>query len=368
MARTSDTATDTRPDNGPRWKRRTFIGALGSISVTAGLFSFFGFYKFSAPRYRGPLSDHFNGETFFNPRAKPRGFMDLLRWLSNRKPGIWTLREDIALGPPPPQRVGKGKLRVTFVNHSTVLIQADGLNILTDPVWAYRISPVSFAGPTRYKPAGIRLQDLPPIDVLLVSHNHYDHMDVDTLRHLAKAHRPRIYVPLGNTIYLDSEGIPNATDMDWWDTADLGNGVRLTCVPAQHFSGRGLGDRDCTLWCGFVLETAAGPIYFAADTGVGDFFDDIRKRFGTIRLALLPIGAYEPRWFMSPIHMGPDDAVHVHKRIGAQESMGIHFGTFAQADDGEDTPIDVLHEELDKLGIPRNAFRALGNGEAWDVA
>ncbi len=359
---------EPEPGTGKKWKRRTFIAALGAGSVAAAAVSFFGFYKFSAPHYSGAITDHFNGERFFNPEAQPRGFVDLMRWLFNRKPGIWTLRNDIQPGPPPPKRVGRGKLRVTFVNHSTVLIQVDGLNILTDPVWSYRISPVSFAGPSRYKPAGIRLEDLPPIDVLLVSHNHYDHMDTDTLRRLVRKHKPRIYVPLGNKVYLDSEDIPNSSDMDWWDTADIGNGVRLSCVPAQHFSGRGLGDRDATLWCGFMLETSSGPVYFAADTGVGAFFDEIRDRFPNIRLALLPIGAYEPRWFMSPVHMGPDDAAHVHRRIGAQESMGIHFGTFAQADDGEDDPVKVLHAELDKLGIPREQFRALGNGESWEVA
>lgn len=337
------------------------------LSTATALFSFFGFYMFSAPHYHGPISDHFDGERFFNNGAKPRGFLDLLRWLFNRKPGTWSLHNDIQPGPPPPKRIGAGKIRVTFVNHSTVLIQTDGLNILTDPVWAYRISPLSFAGPTRYKPAGIRLEDLPPIDVLLVSHNHYDHMDVDTLRLLAKTHKPRIYVPLGNRVYLESEQILNSTDMDWWDTVDLGNGVRLTCVPAQHFSGRGFGDRDRTLWCGFVIESSAGPIYFAADTGVGDFFDKIRERFSNIRLALLPIGAYEPRWFMSPVHMGPDDAAYVHQRVGARQSIGIHFGTFAQADDGEDDPIKVLNETLDKLNIPREQFLAPANGQAWEA-
>ena len=158
-----------------------------------------------------------------------------------------------------------------------------------------------------------------------------------------------------------------AVDMDWWDGAALGNGMHLTCVPAQHFANRGMFDRDTTLWCGFMLEGEAGQVYFAGDSGDGAHFDEIARRFTSIRLALLPIGAYRPRWFMAPVHMGPDDAVEVHRRLGAHWSMGIHFGTFAQADDGEEEPVELLNETLDKLGIPREKFRALANGESWGV-
>jgi len=350
-----------------RYSRRAFIVALGLLSILTALLSFFGFYMFSAPGYRGPVSDHFDGEKFFMAGVRQGGFLSLLRWLLTRSQGKWTHRNDLRPGPPPPERVDDAKLRVTFVNHATVLIQTGGLNILTDPVWAYRVSPVSFTGPTRYKPPGIRLEDLPPIDVVLVSHNHYDHMDVATLGRIATRHAPRIFTSLGNRQYLESQGMSNVVEMDWWDTADLGSGIRLTSVPAQHFSGRGLGDRNRTLWCGFVMEGPAGPVYFAADTGVGDFFDDIAGRFPGIRLALLPIGAYEPRWFMAPVHMGPDDAVHVHLRLGAERSMAIHFGTFALADDGENEPVELLHATLGELNIPRDHFRALGNGESWEI-
>lgn len=347
------------------WKRRTVLSALGLLGVGGGAIAALG-YSYSVPPYRGPVSDHFDGDKFFNPGAPPqRGLIDVLRWMTNREMGMWPEFTPADPGPPPPKRVDD--LRVTFVNHSSVLIQMNGLNILTDPVWSERISPVAWVGPKRHCPVGIRFEDLPPIDVILLTHNHYDHLDAPTMRRLARDHRPRIYTALGNTAFLETIGVGNAHDMDWWDQTDLGNGIRLTCTPAQHFANRGLFDRDTTLWCGFMLEGTAGQIYFAGDTGVGPHFDRIADRFTAIRLALLPIGAYRPRWFMSPVHMGPDDAVLVHKRLNAAASMGIHFGTFAQADDGEEEPVELLNESLDNEGIPRERFRALKNGEGWDI-
>lgn len=349
------------------WTRRAFIGATTMISIVAALIIFFGYYVFAAPPYKGPVSDHFDGERFFNPGVEQRGFRDLLRWLFNREPGPWREFTNMPPAPPPPRRVGRGELRVTFVNHSSVLIQTDGINILTDPVWAYRISPLSFIGPVRHKPPGIRFEDLPPIDAILLSHNHYDHLDIDTMKRLAAVHKPRIFTALGNTAYLQEEGVANSVDMDWWDVLEAPGGLRVTCVPAQHFSGRGIGDRDQTLWCGFVLECAAGAVYFAADTGMGPHFEAIKKRFPKITLALLPIGAYRPRWFMAPVHMGPDEAVTVHQMLEPKLSMGIHFGTFAQADDGEQEPIDLLYTTLDERKLPRDGWWVPENGESREI-
>ncbi|MDB5035775.1 MAG: hypothetical protein JWQ98_3016 [Chlorobi bacterium] len=358
---------EKRPSKGSKWKRRTFLGALGAVGVFGGAVTSFG-YKFSVAPYRGPVSDHFNGEKFFNPGGEgPHGLVDLMKWILNRDIGPWKEFTDAPPGAPPPKRVAKGDLRVTFVNHSSVLIQMDGINILTDPVWSERISPVSFTGPRRHRPVGIRFQDLPPIDIILLSHNHYDHLDAPTMTRLAATHRPRVYTALGNSAFLNTIDVPNATDMDWWDAIDLGGGMRLTCMPARHFSNRGTFDRDTTLWCGFMLEGPAGQVYFAGDSGTGPHFEEIGRRFPSIRLALLPIGAYRPRWFMSPVHMGPDDAVRVHRTLKASRSMGIHFGTFAQADDGETEPVELMNATLDTLGIPRDRFRALENGEGWDV-
>jgi L-ascorbate metabolism protein UlaG (beta-lactamase superfamily) len=289
--------------------------------------------------------------------------MDMLRWITNREQGAWKELTPVTPAPPPPKRVED--LRVTFVNHSTLLIQIAGLNILTDPVWSERVSPMSWVGPKRHKSVGIRFEDLPPIDVILLSHNHYDHLDIDTLERLMHEHPAHIYTSLGVGTYLATQGITAVTETDWWDSLDLGNGIRLHATPAFHFSNRGLFDRNTSLWCGFLLEAPKGNVYFAADTGFGPFFEEIRKRFGPPRLSLLPIGAYRPRWFMSPVHMGPDEAVRVHQILDSRQSIGIHFGTFAQADDGEDEPIDLLNATLDQEGIPRTSFIALPNGGTW---
>jgi L-ascorbate metabolism protein UlaG (beta-lactamase superfamily) len=322
---------------------------------------------FSVPPYRGPVTDHFDGKHFHNQVKGAAGFGDLIKWLRNRQPGPWSDWTDSQPGPPPPRRLGTGSLRVTFVGHSTVLLQMDGVNILTDPVWSTRVSPVGWSGPRRHRAPGIRMEDLPPIDIILLSHNHYDHCDFATLRRLAGEHRPRIYTALGNRALMEKIGVGNAVDMDWWDALEIAEGIRLSCVPAEHFSGRGLGDRNRTLWCGFVIESAAGRVYFAGDTGSGPHFEQIASRFAPLRLALLPIGAYRPRWFMSPVHMGPDDAVRAHRLLQAGTSIGIHFGTFALADDGETEPVELLHETLDRMEMPRSSFRALKEGEGYDL-
>jgi L-ascorbate metabolism protein UlaG (beta-lactamase superfamily) len=322
---------------------------------------------FSVPPYRGPKSDHFDGTRFYNQCPVQQGPLDLFRWILNRDAGPWRKWADTPPGPPPPERVEPGIIRVTFVNHTTLLIQTDGINILTDPVWSMRVSPVSFTGPKRHRPPGIRFEDLPPIDLVLVSHNHYDHMDIPTLKRLHAKHRPEIITTLGNTQFLAAKGIDRAVDMDWWDERDAACGLRICCVPAEHFSGRGTGDRDRTLWGGFVLKTSAGTIYFAADTGYGPQFAQIRERYAPIALSLLPIGAYRPTWFMSPVHMSPAEAVRAHRELDTAESMGTHFGTFALADDGETEPVESLNAALDEAGIPRERFWTLDNGESREV-
>jgi len=258
-------------------------------------------------------------------------------------------------------------MRVTFVNHATSLVQMDGVNVLTDPIWSERCSPVSFAGPRRAVPPGLRLDQLPPIDVVVISHNHYDHLDLPTLRAVAAAHRPRILVPRGNRSLLDRSRIRNVEELDWWQSVEIRGGVRIAAVPAQHFSGRGLFDRDRALWAGWVATGPAGSAYFAGDTGFGPHFREIRDRFGSPRLALLPIGAYRPEWFMSRVHMSPEEALRAHEILGAGTSVGIHFGTFRLADDGQDEPaarIEALTRE-NSPAAPR--FRVLGFGEGCDV-
>ena len=349
-------------------KRRKFLTIAGG---TVGVLGFSGFTfrcAFSAPPYQGPVSDHFDGKRFINPLpGEPKGFADMMKWVTNREPGKWNDWTEIAPQPKPPERVGIGELRVTFINHATVLLQIDGLNILTDPVWAKRAGPFSWMGPKRHKASGVKLEDLPPLDAVLLSHNHYDHMDVATLTHLSSSHHPRTIVTLGNRAYLEPMGIPVAAELDWWETYDLGNDLRLHCVPAQHFSGRGFCDRSTTLWAGYVLESKSGNVYFAADSGWGPHFEEIGKKLGPFRLSMLPIGAFRPRWFMSSVHIGPEDAVQAHKIVRSAVTVPIHYGTFRLGDDGEDEPVELLRQALVAEADPKPEFWVLANGEGRDV-
>jgi L-ascorbate metabolism protein UlaG (beta-lactamase superfamily) len=281
----------------------------------------------------------------------------------NRKQGKWKENKTESYGKRPLDRE-RETIRITFVNHSTFLIQVDGLNFLTDPVWSKRTSPFSWAGPKRMRPPGIRFEDLPRIDVVLLSHNHYDHLDLPTMRMVFGAHHPKIFTPLGVKSFLDKEKISGAMEMDWWQETQISETVKLLCVPAQHFSGRGTLDRDATLWCGYVIKTSKGNIYFAADTGYNEItFKEIGKKVGAIKAALLPIGAYKPDWFMSPIHVSPDEAVKIHLDVKSEKSIGMHFGTFPLADDSYDDPVNDLKMALAKNNLNEEQFIVLKEGE-----
>jgi L-ascorbate metabolism protein UlaG (beta-lactamase superfamily) len=305
---------------------------------------------------RGEVSDHFDGERFHNLDPGQQSESGFLKWMLNRERGHWRRKPDAPFGPPPPRLVEDGRLCVTFINHSTTLLQLDGINVLTDPVWSERVSPLPFAGPRRHRPPGIRFEDLPPIDIVLVSHNHYDHLDVPTLRRL----QSHIVTPLGNAALLKRHGIGSVTELDWWQSSG-----QITAVPARHFSSRGISDRNRNLWGGFVITSRSGNVYFAGDTGWGEHFAEIGRRFAPIRLALLPIGSYLPRWFMQPVHINPAEAVKAHEVLRAQTSVAVHFGTFALGDDGEKDPAHDLQEALAANGHPR--FWILEHGEGRDV-
>jgi L-ascorbate metabolism protein UlaG (beta-lactamase superfamily) len=324
----------------------------------------------AAPSYHGPLSDHFDGTRFHNyVRMRDAQLDDALRSTARRlfrrnghMPGWDAVDADV-----PPRRVMGSALRVTFVNHATVLIQTDGLNILTDPVWSNRVSPVSWFGPRRHRPPGIAFEDLPPIDVVLISHNHYDHMDLATLRRLVAAYHPRIVTGLGNATYLARNGIPGAQDIDWWQTTSVTPSLRVAGVPAQHWSARSLNDRRRTLWLGFVIVGSGGPIYFAGDTGFGEFLTTIRDRFAPFRFAILPIGPIRPASAMRPRHLSPRDAVHAFELLHASAAMSMHFGTFRQGGDSDGEALDSLRVAIGDEGPCAQRFWALRNGQSWQV-
>lgn len=320
----------------------------------------------SAPTYKGPVSDHFNGKQFTNPTGvKAKGLPDVFKWIRERKPGKWVYRKDVTPGPRPLPRYDGG-VRITFVNHSTFLIQVDGVNIITDPVWSERVSPFTFAGPKRMRPPGVKFEDLPKIDLVLLSHNHYDHLDITTVKRIHDKYNPQYIVPLGVAAYLKNNGIELVKELDWWQTTAFGTGFTVESVPAQHFSGRGTFDRDRTLWCGYAIHGAHGNVYFAGDTGYNTTtFKEIGTRTKPT-LAIIPIGAFKPEWFMSPIHCSPSEAVQIFKDLGSPQSVASHFGTFPLADDGSDDPIEQLRDALKKENIPHDKFLVLTEGVAKD--
>lgn len=318
------------------------LGTVISLIVLIG-------YSVSSPGYKGEISDHFDGTKFLNGEGYvEKGTGELLKWMFTRKPGEWTEKtaEDVAFGDKPAARISDSSQVITYINHSTFLIQTDSLNIITDPVYSKRVSPFSFAGPKRMRPPGIHFEDLPHLDIVLISHNHYDHLDIKTLEEIKEKHDPLFITPLGIDLYLNKKGISNTVSLDWWKKHDINDAVSISAVEAQHFSSRGMFDRDKTLWAGFVIESNAGNIYFAGDTGYNNFFEKIGNDYAPIKTALIPIGAYIPRWFMSPVHVDPAQALQIHKDVGAELSIGMHYGTFPLADDGETDPINDFNEVI----------------------
>jgi L-ascorbate metabolism protein UlaG (beta-lactamase superfamily) len=288
-------------------------------------------------------------------------------WTMN--PAKWPQWIEDPAYPLPPENVGRGELRITHINQAPVLIQVDGANILTDPIWSERSSAISWAGPKRVRAPGVKIKDLPRIDIVLISHDHYDHLDIASLRELTRNHRPKILAGLGVGRLLTSEGFVDITEMDWWQEYEsLPANLKVVFVPARHNSGRGLFDKNRTLWGGFVITSSGGHIYFAGDTASGEFLDRIKAKFWEFRLALLPIGHYEPRWMMQTHHMNPDDAVKSHKHLNARQSIAIHFGTFGGHNDEEvDAHEKDLQVALNRYGVPDEEFRVLGFGEGRDV-
>lgn len=317
--------------------------------------------------YAGPPSDHFDGLRFFNPgqRSTDKSFRELLRWQTGGGRARWPKVVEVRQVKPEPRVDG---LAVTMIGHASVLIQAAGLNILADPVWSERASPVSWAGPKRVARPGVAFDDLPPIDAVLVTHNHYDHMDGGTLRRLHAAHRPRIVTALGNDAIIRS-AVPGTKPaaLDWGDAYEFNPGMTVAAVPAHHWSARKGGDRRMALWCGFVIRTPDHLIYNVGDTGYGDgaIFREVRTRYGAPDLTIVPIGAYEPRWFMSDQHVDPDEAVRIMLDCGAEQALGVHWGTFQLTDEARAAPRHALASALLTRGIKPARFLAMKPGNVW---
>lgn len=318
------------------------------------------------PYYDGPVSDHFDGLRFFNPDhpSTDRGLRELLRWRLQGTRVRWS--------PPPPvvpaqPREREQALTVTLIGHASVLIQVGGHNLLVDPVWAERASPLRGFGPRRYNAPGIAFDDLPPIDTLLITHNHYDHLDLDTLRRLQQAHAPQLVTPLGNDTLIARQ-LPGlrATALDWWQSHRI-DAIEITVTPALHWSSRSLSDRRMALWGGFHLRHADHSCYIAGDTGYGNGwpFRLLRERLGAPDLALLPIGAYEPRWFMRDQHMDAAEAVQAMRDCGARQALGLHWGTFQLTDEARLAPKELLAATLQAQALDPGSFIAMEAGQTW---
>jgi L-ascorbate metabolism protein UlaG (beta-lactamase superfamily) len=323
------------------------------------------------PYYSGPTSDHFDGTRFFCPgHSTDRSRLDLLKWKFGGGPRPSWPEAFPGVRDRPPQRVKGRALRVSFVGHATMLIQIEGANILIDPVWAERASPLTRFGPKRLNAPGIALEDLPPLDAILVTHNHYDHFDIATLSHLARERPCRVITPLGNdTIMRGRDPAIRAEAYDWGDSVEIASGIVVHFEPALHWSARNLNDRRMALWCAFVIDTPAGKIFHAGDTGYGrgTIFRELLTKHGGFRLANLPIGAYEPRWFMKNQHVDPEEAVRIFDDIGAAHALAMHWGTFRLTDEAIDEPVKRLAVALERAGIAPERFQVKRPGEVFDV-
>jgi L-ascorbate metabolism protein UlaG (beta-lactamase superfamily) len=313
-------------------------------------------------------SDHFNGKTFFNPHPVERTWRDLLRWRRTSRPTPWPARVTVAPQPPPTAPSGSDAGVVTWIGHATFLVQTARGTLLTDPQFSECCGPFGRFGPRRVHPPGVALTVLPRIDLVLLSHDHYDHCDLPSLRALARRHDPLVVAPLGHRQLLARAGLRRVVELDWWQSHATDDGFDLTLTPARHWSNRLSGTRNARLWGGFFARWGGRTFWFAGDTGYDPvLFRSIHDRLGAPDLAMIPIGAYEPRWFMSPLHCNPAEAVQIHRDLGAEQSLAMHWGCWQLTDEGRDEPVRALAAARDAAGVSASQFRVLAPGESIEV-
>ena len=354
----------------PRFTRRRFVR---NVSIAAGIvFSGLGARNFMTSTRRFPLSDHCDGRRFFNPRHHVnRNWLEVLKWKFTSKPAAWPDKIDLPPPPPLPPPPLDGTIAATWINHATVLLQTRHGTLLTDPIFSERTSPVSWAGPQRVHPPGVAWDHLPPVDVILLSHDHYDHCDMPTLRRFAAAPRPPLVItPLGNADLLHAAGFAASqiVELDWWEAHEINPGFFVRATPARHWSNRVSGSRNHRLWSGFFVHAGGRTAYYSGDTGYDDqMFKDVRAQCGQPDLGIIPIGAYEPRWFMAVQHCDPAEALRIHQEVGAQRSIGVHWGTFQLTDEAREAPVSGLENALRQASLAAETFRVLQPGESLHV-
>jgi len=352
--------------------RHPFIRALLIVGVLAGTTS-----ELTAAEDRTitePKADHITTNGFVNPLVKGN-HGSLWSFLKARfRSGKWAKydpeRYTVPTATPAPVTTGNpgsGNATATWIGHSTMLVQHKGVNVLTDPVFSQYASPVGFAGPKRITQPALEIDKLPPIDVVVVSHDHYDHLDTWSIKRLGN--HPMYFVPLGIRDWMIGKGIKGerVVELDWWQSTAVqinGEQLRVTATPTQHFSGRGLFDRDKRLWASWAIEWSNFGLWFGGDTGYNDQqFREIGSRIGQIDMGIIPIGAYDPEWFMGTVHVNPEDAVRIHQDIGARHSIGIHWGAFLLTAEEVDEPPRRLAAALTTSNLPADSFAAFAVGE-----
>ncbi len=284
-------------------------------------------------------SDHFKDGRFFNPTLpESKSFWEVLKWQFSREKKPWPESVPANTFTRNNEYINKDQIRITFINHSTFLLEFNGMTILTDPIWSLRASPVSFAGPKRVQAPGLKIKDLPKIDAVIISHNHYDHFDLETLKELNQLYKPKFFVGLGDKNLLIDNNINDVIELDWNDSINLDERTKLTFLKCRHWSARGIFDRFKSLWGAYLIENSNLKVYFAGDTGYAEHFKEAGEKFPNIDIALLPVGAYEPRWFMKNFHMNPEEAFMAAKDLKSYLNLGMHLETFQLTDEAFDGP------------------------------